>query len=59
ATSSKGHDMIVEILLAYDATVKVSSRCYRSDADALQASLSEGHNKIVEMLLTKGVNANV
>lgn len=51
--------MIVEMLLAYDTTVKVPSRCYRSDADALQTSSLEGHDKIVEMLLTKGANANV
>lgn len=49
--------MIVDMLLAYDATDKVPSRCYRSDADALQASSLEGHDKIVEMLLTKGANA--
>lgn len=30
--------MIVEMVLAYDASVKVSSRCYRSDADALRTS---------------------
>ena len=51
--------MVVEMLLAYDATVKVPSTCYRSDADALQTSPLEGHDKIVEMLLTKGANANV
>ena len=28
--------MVVEIVLAYDASVKVPSRCYRSDADVLQ-----------------------
>ena len=48
--------MIVEMLLADDATVKVLSRCYRFDADALQASSLEEHDKIVEMLLTKDAN---
>lgn len=51
--------MIVDMLLAYDATDKVPSRCYRSDADTLQASSLKGHDKIVEMLLTKGANAYV
>ena len=51
--------MIVEMLLAYDATVKVPSRCYGSDADALQTSSLEWHDKIVEMLLVKGANTNV
>lgn len=54
-----GYDVIVEMLLAYDATVQLRSRCYRSDADALQTSSLEGHDKIVGMLLTKGANANV
>ena len=58
-SSSKGHDMIVEIPLAYDTAVKVPGRCYKSDAVALQTSTWEGHDKIVEMLLTKGANANV
>ena len=46
------------MLLAYGATVKAPSRCYRPDGDALQASSSGGHDKIVEMLLAKGANAN-
>ncbi|RYO97384.1 hypothetical protein DL765_011228 [Monosporascus sp. GIB2] len=54
AASSKGHDKIVEMLLAYGATVEAPSRCYRPDGDALQASSSEGHDKIVEVLLAKG-----
>lgn len=49
----------VEMLLTYDATVHVPSRCYRSDVDALQTSSLEGHDKIVGMLLFKGANANV
>ena len=51
--------MIVEMLLAYDAIIRVPSRCCRSDADALQTSSLEGNDKIVEMLLIKGANANV
>lgn len=46
------------MLLAYGATVKAPSRCYRPDGDALQASSSGGHDKIVEMLIAKGANAN-
>ena len=49
----------VGMLLACDATVQVPSRCYRSDADALQTSSLEGHDEIVGMLLTKSANANV
>ncbi len=58
ASSSKGHDKIVEMLLVYGATVKAPSRCYRPDCDARQAFSSGGHDKIVEMLLAKGANAN-
>lgn len=58
AASSKGHDKIVEMLLAYDATVKAPGRSSRPDGgDALQAS-SGWHGKIVKMLLAKGATAN-
>ena len=51
--------MVVEMLLTYDATIIVPSRCYRSDADALQTPSLEGHEKIVVMLLIKGAIADV
>lgn len=37
---------------------RAEMRYYRPDVHALQASSSGGHDKIVEMLLAKGANAN-
>ena len=54
AASVKGHEKVVELLLAKGANVNIRG----SYDTALQAALSEGHEKVVELLLAKGADVN-
>jgi hypothetical protein len=55
AVSARGHDKIVEVLLARGADINAEGGHYGS---ALQAVSSRGYNKIIELLLSRGADVN-